>query len=193
MGKRDPLWAVMTDKGRQIDGDNPWTGDDFLAHGAKDLKDTLSQWDHYGRTGEGTCVEIGCGAGRMTTGLSRVFDRVFAIDVSPDQIATAKRFLGTDADQVEFSLVDRAEIRLQNDSCVGMFSSHVFQHLPSLLDIEAYLAETHRVLKQGGTICFHLPRARRQPPGATLVAGKGTEFTNRAASAHRESSRHGTP
>src|SRR6187551_2294381 len=49
----------------------------------------------FGRLGRdprgGTCVEVGCGPGRMTAGLARRFDRVVAVDVSPEMLAQARR------------------------------------------------------------------------------------------------------
>src|SRR5690242_455929 len=38
-------------------------------------------------------LEIGCGAGRMTFGLSEIFGSVDAIDVSPEMVAVARKSL----------------------------------------------------------------------------------------------------
>lgn len=163
-GKRDPLWAVMSYAGRDRNGANPWTPEDFLAHGNQEFEDILRHWDHYGRKSGGTCVEIGCGSGRMTAALVATFSSVFAIDVSPDQIRVARGLLGSNAARVEFSLVSEPEIRRPAASCSAMFSSHVFQHLPGLKAIEAYLKETWRVLEPGATVCFHIPVRGAQRP-----------------------------
>src|ERR671930_1066202 len=51
--------------------------------------------DLFGRLGAdprgGTCVEVGCGTGRMTRHLAERFDRVVAVDVSPEMLALARR------------------------------------------------------------------------------------------------------
>ena len=48
----------------------------------------------FGRLGAdprgGTCVEVGCGPGRMTAALAERFDRVLALDVSPAMLAQAR-------------------------------------------------------------------------------------------------------
>jgi ubiquinone/menaquinone biosynthesis C-methylase UbiE len=93
----------------------------------------------------------------MTAPLTDAFDSVFAIDVSADQIANARRLLGDRANRVEFSLVDRPQILLPASSCSGMFSTHVFQHFSSYDGVTAYLTETYRVLRTGASVCFHLP------------------------------------
>src|SRR3954465_420863 len=38
----------------------------------------------------GTCVEVGCGPGRMTAALAERFDRVVAVDVSPAMVERAR-------------------------------------------------------------------------------------------------------
>ena len=110
-------------------------------------------------------MEIGCGAGRMTAQLAGVFDRVIALDVSPDQIRLAQQFLGPQVHNVDFHTVDDVKIPAPDGSCTGMFSSHVFQHLSEFGSIVRYWEESYRVLAAGGTMCFHLPipGAHRNP------------------------------
>jgi ubiquinone/menaquinone biosynthesis C-methylase UbiE len=85
--------------------------------------------------------------------------------VSPDQIATAKKLLGDNAARVHFHLVARPAIPLPGETCDAMFSTHVFQHFSNYAAIVAYLDETFRVLRSGGSICFHIP-----VPGAHLTS-----------------------
>jgi SAM-dependent methyltransferase len=156
-GKKDPMFAVATWAGRDKAGGIPWTPEAFLALGKSDIEDVMRHWDHYGRARTGTCIEIGCGSGRMTNALLDHFDRVFAIDVSPEQIATAKQLLGDRSTKVEFSLVEGPEVRAREGSCIGMFTSHVLQHLSDKNAVRDYLAATYPALAPGATICFHLP------------------------------------
>jgi len=155
-GRADPMWSVASWPGRQMGGISPWTPEEFLALGASDFRDILVHWHHFGLV-PGTCVEIGCGAGRMTAQLVTVFDAVVALDVSADQIELARRLLGPKASAVRFHQVQDDDIPLPDSSCVGMFSSHVFQHFSLFAGIVRYLQETFRVLMPGGTICFHVP------------------------------------
>jgi 2-polyprenyl-3-methyl-5-hydroxy-6-metoxy-1,4-benzoquinol methylase len=41
----------------------------------------------------GTCFELGCGVGRITKPLSRVFERVIAADISPGNLAECRKHL----------------------------------------------------------------------------------------------------
>src|SRR6185503_13643605 len=128
-GQHDPMYAVATWKGREHDGPNPWTIDDLRAAGRSDCSDIMHHWNNYGRIEGGTCVEIGCGSGRLTSALIDHFDRVLGIDVSPDQIEVAKRVLGDDVSRVAFSIVEDPVINVTPDSCSAMISTQVFQHL----------------------------------------------------------------
>lgn len=155
-GQRDPLWSVASWAGREAHGNSPWTPEEFLALGESDFRDVIRHWNHYGLS-PGICVEIGCGAGRMTAQLAGVFRAVVALDVSADQIALARRLLGRRADAVQFHQVDLPAIPLSDASCDGMFSSHVFQHFSAFAGVAQYLRETFRVLARGGSACFHIP------------------------------------
>src|SRR2546430_10137557 len=81
LGEHDPLWSVATWHGKEAGNATAWTAEAFLALGASDFADVRRHWDHYGRR-QGRCVEIGCGAGRMTSQLCRTFSSVLALDVS---------------------------------------------------------------------------------------------------------------
>lgn len=163
-GSADPLFAVASWEGKQAGTPGAWTEEEFLSLGASDVADIAAHWRHYGLV-DGCCVEIGCGAGRMTAALLSIFESVEALDISADQIATAKKLLRNSSARVRFHLVDEPSLPLPDASCDAMFSTHVFQHFSSFRAIVAYLQETRRVLRKGGTICFHLP-----VPGAHLTA-----------------------
>lgn len=135
-----------------------------------DFRDVLRHWQHFGFR-PGTCVEIGCGAGRMTAQLAKVFAKIVALDVSEDQIRLARQLLGASTTTVEFHQVDAPVIPLPDHSCDAMFSCHVFQHFARFDDVVRYLKEVFRVLAPGATICFHIPvpGAHR---GAAVSAGR---------------------
>ena len=156
-GRHDPMWAVATWKGREHDGPHPWTIDDLRAAGRSDCSDIMRHWNHYGRIDGGTCVEIGCGSGRLTSALIDHFDRVVGIDVSPDQVDVAKRVLGDKVSRVAFSIVEDPVIDAPPESCSAMISTQVFQHLSEYSGIVAYLQATYDALQPGATICFQIP------------------------------------
>lgn len=153
-GERDPLYAVSTWEGKDRESADRWTDEEFYELGARDWRDFEKHWEHYGldRT---CCVEVGCGAGRITKQLAAHFRRVNAIDVSEHQLAYAKSRL--DASNIDFLVTDGATIPLPDSSCSAAFSTHVFQHFDSPRDALIVFREIARVLQPGGTIMIHLP------------------------------------
>jgi cyclopropane fatty-acyl-phospholipid synthase-like methyltransferase len=187
-GRHDPMWAVATWKGREHDGPHPWTIDDLRAAGRSDCSDIMHHWNQYGRIEGGTCIEIGCGSGRLTSALIDHFDRVLAIDVSPDQVEVAKRLLADKVSRVIFSIVEDPVIDTAPESCSAMISTQVFQHLSEYSGIVAYLQATYSALQPGATICFQIP-----VPGADnshLLSAGHRAFDSAWAQVRRAIGRH---
>jgi ubiquinone/menaquinone biosynthesis C-methylase UbiE len=153
-GKSDPLYGVASLEGRNRRGQNPWTEIEFYAYGAQNWAEYSRQWESYGVHRE-SCVEIGCGAGRITRQLSSYFQQVQAIDVSRDMIERAR--LQVNPDRVDFHVTDGAVLPLADGSVTAAFSCDVFQHFNSAVFAENYFAEIFRVLSPGGSIMIHLP------------------------------------
>lgn len=153
-GRSDPLWGVAAWKDRNKEGSNPWSDDEFYALGERDWQDFVSHWRRYGLS-DGTAVEIGCGAGRLTKHLAAHFRQVHALDVSEDMIEYARKHIQQNS--VRFTLVDGSEIPDPSGSVDSVFSAQVFQHLDQQSDVENYLREIARVLAPGGTMMIHIP------------------------------------
>lgn len=114
----------------------------------------------FGRFGAdprgGTCVEVGCGPGRMTSFLAHRFDRVLAVDVSPAMLAHAREHV--DDPRVEFRAVSGDRLDGVDDALADVLVCYlVLQHLPSRSLITRYLAEFARVLKPTGEAYVQLP------------------------------------
>lgn len=153
-GKDDPLWGVASWSNKQKGGACAWTDEEFYALGESDWRDFFRHWQHYGVIRE-SCLEIGCGAGRITKQLALSFDHVYAVDVSEDMINYARERI--DARNVEFSVIDGLHIPQVDCSFKAIFSTHVLQHLDSVDIGFSYFRELYRVLAVGGTIMVHLP------------------------------------
>src|SRR3954468_14981274 len=67
-----------------------WTEEEFYASGRSDWEDFRSHWEHYQGALTGSCLEIGCGVGRLTRVLAEQFDSVHSLDVSDEMIAQAR-------------------------------------------------------------------------------------------------------
>lgn len=153
-GERDPLFAVAAWEGKERGSPGAWTDEEFYELGRSDWEDFYKHWQQYGLNRE-HCVEIGCGAGRITKQLAACFQRVSALDVSEHQLTYAKTRLA--APNVDFLLTDGLHIPLDDGVCTSAFSSHVFQHFDSHEEAFDVLREVHRVLRAGGTLMVHLP------------------------------------
>jgi SAM-dependent methyltransferase len=137
---------------------------------------------------EGTCVEVGCGPGRMTGHLASRFDRVVAVDVSPGMLDRAR--VAVAAENVEFRLVSGSRLdSVEDGSARTLVCYLVLQHLPSRAVIESYLREFRRVLAPTGRAFVQLPvldagvrphlwRAARSL--ALPLTGSGGEVARRA-------------
>jgi ubiquinone/menaquinone biosynthesis C-methylase UbiE len=112
----------------------------------------------FGRLGAdprgGTCVEVGCGPGRMTRHLIDRFDRVIALDVSPAMLAQAR----ANAPAAEFRLVSGNGLDGIDDASADALVCYlVLQHLPRRELVVRFLAEFARVLKPAGQAFVQLP------------------------------------
>jgi SAM-dependent methyltransferase len=146
----DPLFAVASwpDKAR-----GQWGEDDFYALGRYDWQDFAAQWSSYTSLG-GTCLELGCGAGRITAPMSEAFDQVLACDVSDAMLhRTEKACAGKSVTTI---LIDDTRLPVEDGSIDAVFSCHVLQHQETFEVVEGYLHEMHRALRTGGTAMLHL-------------------------------------
>jgi SAM-dependent methyltransferase len=152
-GKEDPLFGVASWANKGKDGASPWTEEEFYSLGQSDWRDFSKHWQQYGVDTQ-SCLEIGCGAGRITRQLAGSFDRVYAADVSEDMIRCARKAVGTN---VEFAVIDGINLPWPDASITAIFSTHVLQHLDNIDIGYSYFREFFRVLTSGGTLMVHLP------------------------------------
>jgi ubiquinone/menaquinone biosynthesis C-methylase UbiE len=114
----------------------------------------------FGRLGGdprgGTCVEVGCGPGRMTGALAERFDEVVALDVSPAMLEQARA--NVTAPNVRFQLVsgDRLD-GVDGGSADTLVCYLVLQHLPGGRFVRSYLREFARVLAAEGEAYVQIP------------------------------------
>ena len=112
-------------------------------------------------------LEIGCGVGRMTKMLARIFGQVTAVDVSREMIERARVNLEP-LDNISLVLGNGATLAAIGDSTHDFaFSFLVFQHIPTRDVIASYCHEVHRVLKPGSLFKFQVQGAsweRIAPP-----------------------------
>jgi len=124
------------------------------ATGASELAGLFGRLD--GDPRGGTCVEVGCGPGRMTGALAERFDQVVAVDVSPAMLERAHAAVS--APNVSFVAVSGERLDgVEDGSADTLVCYLVLQHLPDREVVEAYLREFARVLAPGGAAYVQVP------------------------------------
>lgn len=143
--------------------DIEWQSYGELDYGAShDLSAGLEEWsmlkNHLQQIGLNrmhTCVELGCGAGRLTNALARDFAVVHALDVSPHRLATARKV--PNSSNVIFHLLEKPIIPVADKTCDLCVSTHVLQHVSDFRVVENYLKEMCRVLRPTAFAVIHVP------------------------------------
>ncbi len=97
-----------------------------------------------------TCLEVGCGVGRLLEPIAARCRKVVGVDISPNMIEFATESL-RGVSNVELHLSDGRGFPAVADESVDWVYSHLaFQHMTLHEIVEANLSECARVLKPGG-------------------------------------------
>ena len=163
-----------------------------LDYGASDdLSAGLEEWSllkvHLGQVGLDrmhTCVELGCGSGRLTNALAQDFTVVHAFDVSPHRSTLTNRV--PNSQNIVFHLLQKPNIPLPDSTCDLCISIYVLQHVSDLRVVENYFTQMFRVLRPGGIALIHVPVI-----GAHGMTGKFDPSGPKACEGIRERSRVG--
>jgi ubiquinone/menaquinone biosynthesis C-methylase UbiE len=142
--REDPMYFI--DASRE-----DWTEAEFLASGRKTVTALL---EFAGEEIEpGTALEIGCGLGRHSAALAERFERVEAVDISPEMVRRARALVS--APNVGFTAVSGSDLReFSDDSFDLVLSFLVLQHIASEDVIAGYLHEIARVLRGRALLQF---------------------------------------
>jgi SAM-dependent methyltransferase len=98
-------------------------------------------------------VEVGSGLGRVCLALSRRFDRVIGIDISPEMVSRARALVAEP--RVTFQEGDGLSLQGIDDGTADLVLSFtVFQHIPRPAIVHRYIEEAGRVLRPGGLLVF---------------------------------------
>ncbi len=148
----DPLFHINANR-------REWTIQEFYADGrdlALRVVDPMLERLEVDPSGK-RVLEIGCGMGRLFPGLAERFGEVWGIDISSTMIARGRKHCPV---QATWLIGDGRSLPGVKDASIDhVLSFEVFQHIPDPEPILAYIAETSRVLKPGGTFQLQLRRA----------------------------------
>lgn len=166
-GRDDPLWAVLTEPSRK---GGRWDPDEFLATGEQEIAELFAELDAFGITvDQGTALDFGCGAGRLTQALAGRFDRSDGVDIAASMIAAAER-LNRHGERVRYHANPSTDLTLfEGETFDFVLSYIVLQHMEPRY-AKRYIAEFVRVLKVGAIAVFSLPTGVSAPVPSTDVA-----------------------
>ena len=134
LGEQDPYWSVLTHDQYRIDRmDKAEVIDAFYETGRSEINRIKAWLERNGCSiaANGTCVDYGCGVGRVTLWLARTFKKVVAVDISESHIRAARKYLASkNIDNVEFHLLRSEEDLQVTRDADFFFSLIVLQHNP---------------------------------------------------------------
>ncbi|MCD2193317.1 class I SAM-dependent methyltransferase [Actinomycetospora endophytica] len=154
LGREDPMWAVLTDKGKDR---NRWSAEDFLATGVDEISTVMARLGALGLdVGRERALDFGCGAGRLSHGLAGAgFGEVLGCDISPTMLDKAREIVPDEACRfVQVTGSDLAAV--ESDSVDLVYCCRVLQHMPPAL-AHGYVREFWRVARPGGVVVFQIP------------------------------------
>jgi SAM-dependent methyltransferase len=101
-------------------------------------------------------LEIGCGSGRITRALAETFGEVYAVDISGEMIAQARKALA-DLSNIRIFHNNGSDLSVLGEVTFDFaFTYIVFQHIPSREVIYSYVREVNRLLYPGSLFKFQV-------------------------------------
>ncbi len=159
LGETDAHWSVLTEDRYRAEALDGAALADFLAAGEGEVH-RLDAW--LRRSGmalpaEGTCIELGCGVGRITRSLARRFTRVVALDVSASHLrAAAAQMAAEGIGNVELAQIRGQADLIELEGADLFFSVISLQHSPPPIILDV-LARAFAGLRPGGFAFFQVP------------------------------------
>ena len=137
-----------------------WTDEEFFASGEQTVSEEILT--DMGNICQGKdpkqmrVIEIGCGAGRITRALARLFGEVHGVDVSGEMVAQARKALADTPNAFVYQNNGMDLTVFPQGPYDFAFSTIVFQHIPSREVIYNYVREVNRLLRPGALFKFQV-------------------------------------
>lgn len=169
LGRTDPVWAVLNQRGLSLE--------EFFSGGEAEIDAVMARLETLGiDVGRGSCLDFGCGLGRLTQALARYFELVVGVDIAASMVEQA-RTLNRQGERCRFLLNTDDDLRRFADASFDMvYTRLVLQHMEPAY-ARGYIAEFLRVLRPGGVAVFQVPShfdetraGRRRLPDSALRA-----------------------
>lgn len=161
LAEKDAFWIILTDPGRK---GNKWDPSEFYKTGAREVETVLSYIKSLGISPDfnGSALDFGCGAGRLTQALAARFCGAVGIDISEKMITLAREY-NQFPDSCRYISNGSNSLPLADGAFSFAYSSIALQHIDPHC-VENYIAEFLRVLKPGGVLVFQLADKRKDGP-----------------------------
>lgn len=161
LGETQSLWAVMT----YPEFRNDENLEKFFESGEVEIDEQLKRLAELKiEYTKGSCLDFGCGVGRLTNAWSPHFEKVTGVDISSTMIAKAneiKKF-----ENVSFILNKNQDLRtIDDESFDFVYSNKTIQHIPYPAS-KNYIKDFFRILKPGGVALFLVHNCRHSEEGS---------------------------
>jgi 2-polyprenyl-3-methyl-5-hydroxy-6-metoxy-1,4-benzoquinol methylase len=123
------------------------------------------------------CVEVGAGAGYLAAAAHQFFNKVFAIELDPEQVRNTFELMGFDTTRV-FSTFEDFEATGERADCIILW--HTLEHIPTPA---SFLKRLRNSMKANGILYLQIPLYRK----ANVFPAHYWFFNARALSILRES------
>ena len=158
LGEDDPYWSVLSEERYRSKTLSEHEISEFLASG-RDSARLIDLFEARSRrtASRGTCFELGCGVGRVTCHLAKMFQRVIAADISPGNIELCRQNLAAlGISNVDFLLIDELSDYRSLPQFDFMFSVIVLQHNPP--PVQKFILDcVFSKIRAGGGCLFQSP------------------------------------
>lgn len=157
LGEVEPYWSVLTSPEFKADTFSEY--ELFYQTGKRSIDEFSAFLSRAGLTisPDQTCFELGCGVGRLTTWLARLFKHVIAADISRDHLDIAATALRRqDISNVSFRHLTAVHQLEEIGAFDVFFSLIVLQHNPPPIIVHM-LKAIFAQLNPGGLAYFQVP------------------------------------
>jgi SAM-dependent methyltransferase len=157
LGKNDPHWSVLTSNAYKKEKITS-TKSPFYESGKEEVKDffNILKRNNIGFKGK-TCLEYGCGVGRVTAELSNHVNYVYGCDISKFHLDIAQKyFIEREINNIKLIHIGSVDDIFKMPKVDLIYSKLVLQHNPPPI-IKIIIQELIRSLNPGGIAFFQVP------------------------------------
>lgn len=161
-GKVNPKWAIYNKSGSNI------SIEEFFKTGEREI-DNVRRYllSRKVSVKKSMALDFGCGMGRLTQAFSKMFNKVYGVDISKSMIELANKY-NKYPKKCKYILNDKDNLSVfRNNTFDFVYTNIVLQHMKPKYAL-AYIKEFLRILRPEGILLFQIP-SRRLMSWQTLV------------------------